>query len=46
MMREGQVMFTYFHFRGGPHADREVLKTGSIAVAYETITDATTGCRC
>ena len=39
LMREGQVMFTYFHFA----ADRElydgVLATGSVAIAYETITD-------
>jgi len=40
MMREGQVMFTYFHFA----ADRELtdgcLASGAIAIAYETIADA------
>lgn len=39
MMREGQIMFTYFHFA----ADRELtdgcIQSGSIAIAYETITD-------
>lgn len=39
MMREGQVMFTYFHFAADRTLTEEVLKTGSIAVAYETITD-------
>ena len=39
MMREGQTVFTYFHFA----ADRELtlgcLNSKSIAVAYETLTD-------
>lgn len=39
MMRKDQVMFTYFHFA----ADREltvgVIKSNSIAIAYETIMD-------
>jgi len=39
MMRDGQIMFTYFHFA----ADRELtdacIQSGSIAIAYETITD-------
>jgi alanine dehydrogenase len=40
MMREGQVMFTYFHFAADRALTEEVLKTGAIAIAYETITDA------
>lgn len=40
MMREGQVMFTYFHFAADRELTEEVLKTGSIAIAYETITDS------
>ena len=39
MMREGQIMFTYFHFAADRELTEDVLKTGSIAVAYETITD-------
>lgn len=39
MMRDGQVMFTYFHFAADEELTRGVLKTGSIAIAYETITD-------
>lgn len=39
MMRDGQVMFTYFHFAADQELTRGVLKTGAIAIAYETITD-------
>lgn len=39
MMRKGQVMFTYFHFAADRELTDEVIKTGSIAIAYETITD-------
>ena len=40
MMREGQVMFTYFHFAADRGLTEEVVKTGTIAIAYETITDS------
>ncbi len=40
MMREGQVMFTYFHFAADRELTDEVIRTGSIAIAYETIPDA------
>lgn len=40
MMREGQVMFTYFHFAADRELTDSVIRTKSIAVAYETITDA------
>jgi len=39
MMRDGQVMFTYFHFAADRELTEDVIKTGSIAIAYETITD-------
>ncbi len=39
MMREGQVMFTYFHFAADRELTEHVIKTKSIAIAYETITD-------
>jgi len=39
MMREGQVMFTYFHFAADRELTEGVMKTRSVAVAYETITD-------
>jgi alanine dehydrogenase len=39
MMREGQVMFTYFHFAADRELTDGVIKSKSIAIAYETITD-------
>jgi len=39
LMREGQIMFTYFHFAADEGLLRGVLATRSVAVAYETITD-------
>jgi len=40
MIREGQVVFTYFHFAAAEELTRAIMKTGAIAIAYETITDA------
>ena len=39
LMRENQVMFTYFHFASSEHLTKEVMKTGSVAIAYETMLD-------
>lgn len=40
MMRPEQVMFTYFHFAADRELTKGVLATGSVAIAYETISDA------
>jgi len=39
LMRAGQVMFTYFHLAADRKLTEGVLKTRSVAIAYETITD-------
>ncbi len=39
LMRPGQVMFTYCHFAADRELTEGVLKTGAVAIAYETITD-------
>ena len=39
MMRDGQVMFTYFHFAADRLLTEGVMKSGAVAIAYETITD-------
>jgi alanine dehydrogenase len=39
LMRKGQILFTYFHFAADRKLTEGVLATGSIAVAYETLTD-------
>ncbi len=40
MMRDRQVMFTYFHFAADQELTEGVLKTGAVAIAYETIFDS------
>lgn len=36
-MREGQVLFTYFHFAASEELTRAVMESGSVAIAYETV---------
>jgi alanine dehydrogenase len=36
-MREGQVMFTYFHFAADEKLTRAVIDSGAIALSYETV---------
>jgi len=40
LMKEGQVMFTYFHFAASRELTEGCLKTKSVCIAYETIQDA------
>src|SRR3989449_8120159 len=35
-LRQGQVVFTYFHFAASEPLTRAVIKSGIIAIAYET----------
>ena len=39
LIRPGQILFTYFHFAADQQLTQAVLKTGSTAVAYETLAD-------
>src|SRR6478609_2550903 len=36
-MRKGQVIYTYFHFAAAEALTQAVIKSGAIAVAYETV---------
>ena len=36
-MRTGQVIYTYFHFAADEALTKAVVKSGAIAVAYETV---------
>jgi alanine dehydrogenase len=36
-MRKGQVLFTYFHFAASEPLTRAVIKSGCVALAYETV---------
>ena len=40
LMREGQMVFTYFHFAADDALTQAVLKSGITAIAYETVRDA------
>jgi alanine dehydrogenase len=37
LLREGQVIFTYFHFAASEELTRAVIDSGCIAIAYETV---------
>lgn len=39
MLREGQLLFTYLHLAPDPEQTKLLLKSGVVAVAYETVTD-------
>ncbi len=39
-IRRGQVIFGYFHFAADRQLTQDFLKTGAVAIAYETIEDA------
>ena len=43
MIREGQVVFTYFHFAADEELTRYMLANGSTCVAYETLQDGQGG---
>ncbi len=43
MLREGQILFTYLHLAPDPEQTADLVKSGAICVAYETVTDATGG---
>ena len=36
-MRKGQVLFTYFHFAASEPLTQAVIKSGCVAIAYETV---------
>jgi alanine dehydrogenase len=37
LMRDGQVIFTYFHFAASEELTRAVMESGAVAIAYETV---------
>jgi alanine dehydrogenase len=40
LMREGQIVFTYFHFAADEKLAQAVIQSGCCAIAYETIRDS------
>ncbi|GHA16025.1 alanine dehydrogenase [Devosia pacifica] len=43
MLRQGQVLFTYLHLAPDPAQTRDLVDSGAVAIAYETVTDASGG---
>jgi alanine dehydrogenase len=39
LIRAGQIVFTYFHFAASQELTQALIKSGAVAIAYETITD-------
>ncbi|HYN77688.1 MAG TPA: alanine dehydrogenase [Lamprocystis sp. (in: g-proteobacteria)] len=42
-LRPGQVLFTYLHLAPDPEQTRDLLASGAVCIAYETVTDAQGG---
>ena len=38
MLREGQVLFTYLHLAPDPEQTKDLVSSGAICIAYETVT--------
>lgn len=43
MLREGQVLYTYLHLAPDPEQTRDLVASGAICIAYETVTGARGG---
>lgn len=43
MLRPGQVLFTYLHLAPDPEQTKDLVASGAIGIAYETVTDAAGG---
>jgi len=43
MLRDGQVLFTYLHLAPDPEQARDLIASGAICVAYETVTSPSGG---
>lgn len=43
MLRKGQILFTYLHLAPDPEQTADLIKSGAICIAYETVTSPTGG---
>ena len=43
MLREGQILYTYLHLAPDPDQTRDLVASGAVCIAYETVTDKTGG---
>ncbi|WP_373089001.1 alanine dehydrogenase [Sneathiella sp.] len=42
-LREGQILYTYLHLAPDPEQTQDLIKSGAVCIAYETVTDAAGG---
>jgi alanine dehydrogenase len=40
MLREGQILYTYLHLAPDPEQTRDLVNSGAVCIAYETVTSA------
>lgn len=40
MLRPGQILYTYLHLAPDPEQTHDLIKSGAVCIAYETVTDA------
>ncbi|OJW73778.1 MAG: alanine dehydrogenase [Sphingomonadales bacterium 63-6] len=43
MLREGQILFTYLHLAPDPDQAADLIASGAVCIAYETVTDSSGG---
>ncbi len=43
MLREGQILFTYLHLAPDPEQTKDLVKSGAVCIAYETVTNGRGG---
>jgi alanine dehydrogenase len=43
MLRQGQVLFTYLHLAPDPDQAKDLLSSGAVSIAYETVTSPSGG---
>ena len=43
MLREGQILYTYLHLAPDPEQTKDLVASGAICIAYETVTSARGG---
>ena len=43
MLREGQILYTYLHLAPDPEQTKDLVDSGAVCIAYETVTDRSGG---
>ena len=44
MLRNGQILYTYLHLAPDPEQTKDLIKSGAVCIAYETVTDDNGDC--